>query len=171
MIVAAGAPAAQEDFVRVEPEAVGLSNDRLAVLTERMQAYVDEGALPGASALILRREQIPRFETFGSADLEGRRPVAEDTVFRVASQTKAVVSVAAMMLQEEGKLLIGDSVGKHLPEFAETTVAVPTEHGAYGVVPASRPITIRDLLTHTSGIGYGHGVARDAWREAGLGGW
>ena len=95
----------------------------------------------------------------------------EETIFRIASQTKAVVSVGVMILQEESRLLITDPVGKYLPEFLKTTVAVPTEDGKYEIMDARRPITIRDLLTHTSGISYGNGVAHDRWSEAGLQGW
>src|SRR5690606_39492241 len=102
---------------------------------------------------------------------ESNAPMAPDTMFRIASQTKAIVSTAVMMLQEEGKLLIGDPVGNYLPEFRETTVAVPRNGGGYDVVPARRPITIRDLLTHTSGFGYGTGVATDRWQQAGIQGW
>jgi CubicO group peptidase (beta-lactamase class C family) len=94
-----------------------------------------------------------------------------DTIFRIASQTKAIVTTAVMMLQEQGELLISDPVGKYLPEFLETTVAVPREGGGYDVVPAERPITIRDLLTHTSGFAYGTGVASDQWQKAGIQGW
>ena len=88
----------------------------------------------------------------------------EDAIFRIASQSKAVVSVAVMMLQEQGALLISDPVGKYLPEFLKTSVAVPKEGNGYDVVPARRPITIRDLLTHTAGIGYGSGVAKERWK-------
>ncbi len=95
----------------------------------------------------------------------------EGTIFRIASQTKAVVSVGVMILQEQGQLLITDPVGKYLPEFLKTTVAVPKEGGKYEIVEARRPITIRDLLTHTAGISYGNGVTRDRWSEAGIQGW
>jgi len=95
----------------------------------------------------------------------------EDAIFRIASQTKALVSVGVMILQEQGKLLIGDAVGKYLPEFQKTTVAVPKKDGGYDVVDAKRPITIRHLLTHTAGVGYGEGVARDRWQAARIQGW
>jgi CubicO group peptidase (beta-lactamase class C family) len=97
----------------------------------------------------------------------------EDAIFRIASQSKAPVSVAVMMLQEEGKLLIGDPVGRYLPEFARTTVAVPRAAGGYDVVPAKRAITIRDLLTHTAGISFARGRgsawASTSWRTWALG--
>jgi CubicO group peptidase (beta-lactamase class C family) len=81
------------------------------------------------------------------------------------------VSVGIVMLQEEGELLLSDPVGKYLPEFTKTTVAVLEDEGGYAVVDAKRPITIRDLLTHTAGISYGYGIARDRWAEAGIQGW
>ena len=86
-----------------------------------------------------------------------------DAVFRIASQTKAVTSVAVMILFEEGKILLGEPVSKYIPEFAKTTVAVPeaSKKGlGYKIVPAKRPITVRDLLTHSAGISYGDGPAR-----------
>src|SRR5690606_8048160 len=96
-------------------------------------------------------------------DREAGAPMTTDAIFRIASQTKALVSVAVMMLQEEGKLAINSPVGMYLPEFRETTVAVPRAGGeGYDVVPAKRPITIRDLLTHTAGIGYGRAAVRRA---------
>ena len=94
-----------------------------------------------------------------------------DTIFRIASQTKALVSVGVMILQEEGELLITDSVGKYLPEFMHTTVAEPNDRESYSVVAANRPITIQDLLTHTAGISYGSGPASREWEEAAITGW
>jgi CubicO group peptidase (beta-lactamase class C family) len=127
--------------------------------------------LPGAVVLVARQGQTAYLESFGQLDLEAGTPMREDAIFRIASQSKAVVSVAAMMLQEEGRLLITDPVGRYLPAFMETTVAVRTEGGGYDVVDARRPIRIRDLLTHTSGIGYGNGPAADEWEAAGIQGW
>ena len=97
--------------------------------------------------------------------------MSEDTIFRIASQTKALVSVATMILQEEGRLLLTDRVGKYLRGFRETTVAVPQGDGTYEIVDANRPIVIRDLLTHTAGISYGNGPAGDLWAKAGIQGW
>jgi len=94
-----------------------------------------------------------------------------DAMFRIASQTKAIVSTAVMMLQERGQLLISDPISKYIPEFKNSTVAVKNEDDSYDVVPANREITIRDLLTHTAGIGYGYGAAVDKWEEAELQGW
>jgi CubicO group peptidase (beta-lactamase class C family) len=95
----------------------------------------------------------------------------QDAIFRIASQTKALVSVGVMILQEDGALLLTDPVSKYLPAFARTTVAVASEGGGYDVVDGRRPVTIRHLLTHTSGAGYGSGPGGDRWEDAGITGW
>ncbi|MEE8325507.1 MAG: serine hydrolase domain-containing protein [candidate division NC10 bacterium] len=156
---------------RSDPQEVGLSARRLQRLSDALQGYVDSGQLAGAVALVARRGKVAYLESFGQRDRESNAPMKEGTIFRIASQTKAVVSVGVMILQEQGRLLITDPVGKYLPEFLKTNVAVPREGEKYDIVEARRPITIRDLLTHTSGISYGTGVARDRWAEAGIQGW
>lgn len=173
LLLATAAPALDAQALpRTEPEAVGLSSERLERLSSVLQGYVEAGQLPGGVALVARRGRIAYLEAFGQRDREAPSPMREDAIFRIASQTKALVSVGVMMLQEDGRLLITDPVGKYLPEFRETTVAVPKEQrDGYEVVKAKRPITIRDLLTHTAGIGYGGGVARDRWEAAGITGW
>lgn len=153
------------------PESVGMSPDRLQVLTDAMRGYVDSGKLPGTVLLVLKDGKTAYFEAFGDLDRESGVPMPKDAIFRIASQSKAITSVGVMILQEQGKLLITDPVGDYLPEFKKTTVAVPLEGGGYEVVDAKRPITIRDLLTHTAGIGYGGGVASDRWEAAGIQGW
>src|SRR5215216_4280462 len=156
---------------RARPESVGLSSERLKRLSEALNGYVKDGKLSGGVALVARRGKVAYAEAFGQRDREAASPMREDSIFRIASQTKALVSVGVMILQEEGRLLISDPVGKYLPEFRETTVAVPKQGGGYEVVKAKRPITIRDLLTHTAGVGYGGGVARDRWEAAKITGW
>ena len=160
-----------QGLLRAAPEDVGLSSERLARLTAALQDHVDEGRLPGAVALVARRGRIAYLEAVGYRDRESNAPLTTDAIFRIASQTKALASVGVMLLQEEGKLLITDPVGKYLPEFMETTVAQPDGDGGYDVVPAKRPITIRDLLTHTAGISYGSGPASGQWDAAGITGW
>ena len=153
------------------PESVGMSSERLERLTAALEGYVDDGRLAGAVAIVARRGKIAYMEAVGYRDRESGAPMTTDAIFRIASQTKALASVGVMLLQEEGRLLITDPVGKYLPEFMETTVAEPDGSGGYNVVPAKRPITIRDLLTHTAGISYGNGPAADKWAEAGITGW
>ena len=130
-------------------------------LSDVLLAYVNDGNLAGAVALVARHGRLAYLESVGFRDLESGSPMHDDAIFRIASQTKALVSAGIMILQEQGLLLITDPVGRYLPEFRTTTVAEPGENGGYEVVDAKRPITIRDLLTHTAGIGYGSGVASD----------
>ncbi len=166
------APAARaQELPRANPEAVGLSSERLRRLTDALNGYVKDGKLSGGVALIARRGKVAYVEAFGQRDREARAPMREDAIFRIASQTKALVSVAVMILQEDGRLLLNDPVGKYLPEFRETTVAVPKQGGGYDVVKAKRQVTVRDLLTHTAGVGYGGGPARDRWEAARITGW
>ncbi len=166
-----GQTAAAPGLPVVEPEAVGLSSERLGRLTRVLNGYVEDGKLAGGVALVARGGRVAYLEAFGDLDREARAVMPEDAIFRIASQTKALVSVGVMMLQEEGRLLITDPVSRYLPEFRETTVAVAREDGGYDIEPAARPITLRDLLTHTSGVGYGYGVAGDRWEAAGITGW
>jgi CubicO group peptidase (beta-lactamase class C family) len=149
------------------PDSVGLSAERLERLSDALEQYVKDEQVAGSVTLVARRGRVAYFEAFGRRDREADAPMQRDAIFRIASQSKAIVSVAAMTLVEEGKLLLTDPVAKHLPEFAETKVAVARDGGGYDVVKAARPITVRDLLTHTSGFGYGNGVGGDEWTAAG----
>lgn len=159
-----------QQLVLADPQSVGFSSERLETLTDALQGYVDQSKLPGAVAMVVRNGKIAYWETVGFQEMESKKAMQKNTLFRIASQTKALVSVGIMILQEEGKLLISDSLSKYIPEFDNTTVAEPTEDG-YEVVPAKRKITLRDLLTHTAGIDYGMGTASDAWKMAGIQGW
>lgn len=164
--------AVAQELPRVAPQTVGLAPDRLARLDSVMQAYVDQGRIAGAVTLIARRGQIAHLKAYGKLDVESGRPMTTDAIFRIASQTKALTSVAAMILVEEGRLLLSDPVSKYIPEFARTTVATRTgQDTALTVVPARRQITIRDLLTHTAGVSYGNGPAAEQYRAAGIQGW
>jgi len=160
-----------QELSQASPEDVGMSSERLERLSKTFQGYIDEKELPGATLLVARKGKIAYFESFGKNDLENNVPMTKNSIFRIASQTKAIVSSGIMMLQENGSLLITDPVGKYIPEFMETTVAVRKDDGSYDIVPANRPITIRDLLTHTSGVSYGEGIAADLWKKAGIQGW
>ncbi len=170
-LLAAPVAAPAQDLPSAKPEDVGMSSARLERLSDVLQEYVERGRVPGSVTLVARHGRVVYLEAFGHRDLESHDPMTTDDIFRIASQSKALVSVAVMMLQEEGLLLIGDPVGKYLPEFLTTTVAVPNDSGGYSVVDADRPITIRDLLTHSAGIGYGYGLAADRWKEARIQGW
>jgi CubicO group peptidase (beta-lactamase class C family) len=158
------------------PEAVGLDPTRLARLSETMKRYVDENKVPGTVTIVLRDGRVAYFESVGLADREQKKPMQKDTIFRIASMSKAVTSVAVMMLEEEGKILLNDPVSKFIPAFKSTTVAVPPPTNAapgspVAVVPAKRQITIRDLLTHTSGVSYGSGPTRALYEAAGFDQW
>lgn len=162
---------AGQSLPRVQPADVGLSAERLERIDRVFTDFIEHEALPGAVVLVARDGGVAYLEAFGVRDREAGHAMTTDAIFRIASQTKALVSVGIMILQEQGRLLIGDPLSRYIPEFGETTVAVPRDDGGYDVVPADRPITLRDLLTHTSGIGYGYGPARDRWAEAGIQGW
>lgn len=170
----AGLPA-QTTLTKTTPDKVGMSSSRLEHLTNTMQDYVDNDQLSGSVVLVARKGKIAYLNTFGQQDIEKKQAMQENSIFRIASQSKAIISVGIMILQEEGKLLINDPLGKYIPAFQETTVAVKKEDGenenAYDIVKAKRPIDIRDLLTHTAGIGYGYGLGSDQWKEAGIQGW
>jgi CubicO group peptidase (beta-lactamase class C family) len=160
-----------QDLPVGKPEELGFSTERLQRLTNVFQAYATDKKMAGSVVLVMRHGKVAYFNSFGKRDIESNAAMTNDAIFRIASQTKALVSVGIMILQEEGKLLITDPVGNYIPEFSETTVAQPREGGGYDVIKAKRKITLRDLLTHTAGIGYGYGLAADKWKEAGIQGW
>jgi CubicO group peptidase (beta-lactamase class C family) len=132
----------------------GFSAERLARLDSALQREVDAQRIAGAVALVLRDGQPVYERAVGWADREGNRRMTTDAIFRIASQTKALTSVAIMQLVEEGKLALGDPVSRFIPAFARTTVGTRSDTGLV-VTPARRAITIKDLLTHTAGISYG----------------
>ncbi len=164
----------QPKFPQIRPEAVGMSAARLDRIGTVMQQYVDDGKVAGVVTLVVRNGAGAYFKAFGKLDLGRGTPMPTDGIFRIASQSKAVTSVAVMTLVEEGKLNLGDPVSKYIPEFKDSKVAVPSadrKAPGYTVVPAKRAITVRDLLTHTSGISYGDGPAAELYKAAGLKGW
>jgi CubicO group peptidase (beta-lactamase class C family) len=153
------------------PEAVGLSSERLGRLTHAMKEAVDRKQVAGTVTLVLRNGQVAYLEAAGARDVEAGAAMAPDTIFRIASMTKAVVSVGIMMLAEEGRLSLNDAVSKFIPAFAKTTVLGTTAAGRVAIVPANRQITIRDLLTHTAGISYGMGALEPYYTRAGFTQW
>ena len=135
------------------PEDVGLSTTRLERLGSVMRGEIERGRIPGAVALIARRGRLAYFDSYGRLDPARVEPMAKDSIFRIYSMTKPIVSVAAMMLWEEGRFLLSDPIGKFLPELGTLKVAV-TRGSELDLVDAERPITIQDLLRHTSGLTY-----------------
>ena len=135
------------------PEEVGLSAKALDRLSGVLKERVASGHVPGAVALVARHGKIAYFESFGLQDPATGIPMAHDSIFRIYSMTKAIVSVAVMMLWEEGRLLLSDPIGRYLPALASPKVGV-TDGDTLTTVDAERPITVQDLLRHTSGLTY-----------------
>ena len=135
------------------PESVGLNPERLKRLSAVMAREIEEGKAPGLAMLIARNGKIGFHQTMGALK-PGGPPMREDAIFRIYSMTKPIVSVATMTLVEEGRLLLSEPVAKYLPQFASMTVGVERD-GKFERVPAARPITILDLMRHTSGFTYG----------------
>jgi CubicO group peptidase (beta-lactamase class C family) len=160
-----------QNLPTAKPEDIGFSSKRLEHIDEVFSGFVKDNKLAGSTILIARKGKIGYFKSFGFRDVAAKSTMKNDAIFRIASQSKAIISVGAMILQEEGKLLIQEPVSKYLPEFKETKVAQPNEGGGYEVVKAKRQITVRDLLTHTSGFSYGYGLASQEWIKAGIQGW
>ena len=152
-------PAWAQGLPRAEPDEVGFSSDRLKRLTDRMQAGVEGNELPGAIVLIARRGRVAYFETFGFRDKDAKDPMKGDAIFRIASMTKPMVSLAIMMLAEEGKLTIADPVSRFIPAFKDLKVGEEKKNadGTVEVVmrAPTREMTVQDLLRHTSGLTYG----------------
>ena len=138
------------------PDAVGLCADRLARIAAHFDRYVDDGRIPGYFVIVARRGQAAYLHQYGLRDVESRRPVEEDTIFRIYSMTKPITSVAVMMLYERGLLQLDDPASEYIPGFERLEVFESGDAEGYLTVPAEREMTIRDLLTHTSGLTYGH---------------
>jgi CubicO group peptidase (beta-lactamase class C family) len=138
------------------PEAAGMSTERLKRIDTMLNGWVNRGRTNGAVALLIRDGKIIYHKAFGFDDEEKKMQLQTDHIFRIASQTKAITSVAVMILYEEGKLLLDDPVSRYIPEFAKPVVLdkFNAEDSSYTTVPAKSEVTIRQLLTHTSGVGY-----------------
>jgi CubicO group peptidase (beta-lactamase class C family) len=150
-----------------KPEKMGLSSARLERIHELMQRNIDDGHFAGAVTVVARHGRIVHFETHGIMDLDAKKPMTKDAIFRIMSMTKPVVGVSILMLMEEGKVRLNDRVSKFIPEFKDLNVAVPLPspppspfappsnappEPRFFTMPADREVTIRDLLTHTSGV-------------------
>jgi CubicO group peptidase (beta-lactamase class C family) len=143
-----------------KPEEVGLSTGRLQRIGELVERHIARGSFSGAVTLVARNGRIAHHEAFGLMDLEAKKPMARDGIFRIMSMTKPVVGAAVLMMMEEGRVRLNDPVSRFVPQFRDLRVAVPTAavgggglaEPRYYTVPAEREITVRDLLTHTSGL-------------------
>lgn len=153
-VAALAALAAAQSLAVIDPEEVGLSSERLARIDTVIGEHIAARQIAGAVTLVARRSGIAHLKAHGMADIEAKRPMRTDTIFRIASMTKPVTSVAVMMLYEEGRFLLSDPVSLYLPEFKEMKVLPPEGAASEELVPAKGPITIRHLLTHTSGLTY-----------------
>jgi CubicO group peptidase (beta-lactamase class C family) len=155
-VLACGA-ALPADLPRVRPEEVGMSSERLARIGEVLKADIEAGRIPGAVIAIARHGKLVAFDAYGWRDKAASLPMTTDTIFNIASMTKPMVTVGALMLYERGKLLMGDPVSKYFPKFGNSRVAARDANGepTAETVPASRQIAIQDLMRHTSGLIYG----------------
>ena len=162
---------AAADLSRSRPEELGISSERLGRLDTVLNSYVEENLIAGQVLLVLRKGRIAHSLANGMRDIEATDPMKEDTIFRIASQTKALVSTGIMILHERGQLDISHPLSRYIPEWENVQVAVPNENGSYNLEPVERPITLRHLLTHTAGMSYGTGPASREWEEADFQGW
>ncbi len=150
--------------IDARPEEVGLSTPHLARITQWMRRWVDSGKLPGLLVAIVRNDRLAWFETCGYRDVETKRAVEPDTIYRIYSMTKPITTVAALMLYEEGCFQLDDPVAKFIPAFADTRVFAGGDADSFTTEPLVRPVTVHDLMIHTSGLTYGfqHEHAVDA---------
>ena len=156
--------------------AAGFSPERLRRLDAAIEGEIARQQLAGGIMYIARDGRPVHFKTYGRQDIENNQPMRADAIFRIASMSKAVTTTAVMMLYEEGRFMLKDPISKYIPSFANSVVAIPAPAGSpdgvkYITEKARRPVTIRDLLTHTAGLTYGNGLAADAYKQAGLTDW
>jgi CubicO group peptidase (beta-lactamase class C family) len=160
------------DFgIDIDPGEVGLDEQRLGRIDTHFKRYVDDGRLPGWQVMVSRRGRVAHFSSYGLVDKEQGRAVEPDTLWRIYSMTKPVTSVAAMMLWEQGAFELMDPISKWLPEFASPRVYTGGSAVKYSTVPATEPIRVWHLLTHTAGLTYGFHrvhVSDEIYRNAGF---
>ncbi|HYZ92445.1 MAG TPA: serine hydrolase domain-containing protein [Actinomycetota bacterium] len=158
-------------IVAVRPEDLGFDSERLERVADLCHWYVDEGKLPGTSVIVARRGEIVFRDVYGMADIESGRKLEDDTIFRIYSMTKPIASIALMQLVEKGEVLLHNPVSRYIPSFAGASVYVSGAPDDYTTEEPSRPVTIHDILTHTSGLstGFQPGTVGSIYRKAGLG--
>src|SRR3984957_19531310 len=163
------APAPQTPpLPQAKPESLGLSSSRLQRLSDVFQREIDKGTIPGATIMVARGGQIGWFDALGKQDPAAGPPMSRDPIFLIFSMTKPIVSIGIMILLEEGHFLLDDPIAKFIPEFANQKVGVEN-NGKLDLVPVQRPITIQDLLRHTSGITYehtGNGLVQQLYQQS-----
>jgi len=155
---------------QAKPESLGLSPVRLQLMSDAFKREIDKGTIPGATIMVARKGQIGWFDALGRQSPAAATPMAHNTIFRIFSMTKPIASVGIMMLVEEGHFLLSDPVAKFIPEFANQQVGVEN-NGKLDLVPLKRPMTIQDLLRHTSGITYDHtgnGLVQQLYQQSRL---
>ena len=153
------------------PESVGMSAQRLARIGDAFRKEIDQGKLPGAVFLVARKGKLVYSEAIGFEDKDAAKPIAKDSIFRIYSMTKPLVSVAAMMLVEEGRIQLTDPVSKYLPAMKSMNVSAAKADAefakvTYTQVPADREMTVQDLLRHTAGLAYGEITQNAPVKEA-----
>ncbi|WP_304236903.1 serine hydrolase [Jiulongibacter sediminis] len=144
-------------LTEAKPASAGISAERLERISSMIQQAVNDNVIPGAVALVARNGKIVYHKAFGESDVENGKAFEKNSIFRIASQSKAITTTAAMMLWEEGKFRLDDPVSKYIPEFANPQVLdrFRMADSSFTTKPAGKEITIRNLITHTSGLGYG----------------
>jgi len=153
-----------------KPESLGLSPSRLARLSDAFRREIDKGTTPGATMMVARRGQVGFFEAFGRQNPAASAPMTRDSIFRIYSMTKPIVSIGIMQLVEDGFLLLSDPLAKYIPEFSATRVGIEN-NGKLDLVPMARAITIQDLLRHTSGLTNdtsGNGLVQQLYKSSRL---
>jgi CubicO group peptidase (beta-lactamase class C family) len=184
-ILATGFTGNAQELPRVAPGAAGLSAQRLERLDDMLNGHIQKGELAGTVVLIARHGKVAFFKSYGLMDIEAQKPMPLDGIFRIASMTKVATAVSVLILYEEGRFLLNDPVAKYLPEFRVMKVLAPGPGPKNGTTagqgknpapqtePAARPITIRDLLRHTSGLVYSDGgtIVDQEYIEAGFRTW
>jgi len=163
----------QTSLQQASPESVSVSSDRLARIDVMIQQGIDSGWIAGATGFIARDGKIVYNKAFGFSDIENKTILKNDDIFRIASQTKAITSIAAMMLFEEGKFLLDDPISKYIAEFSNPQVIDKFNPAdtTFTAIKAKREVTVRDLLTHTSGIDYagiGSATMNAVYAKAGI---
>src|SRR5579884_305000 len=146
--------------MKLNPDAAGMDEGRLARLGEHLQGrYVDAGRIAGCQVAVVRHGEPAYFASFGSMDLERKRPVADDTIWRIYSMTKPITGVALMTLYERGAFQLSDPVDRFIPAWKDLKVEETDANGNKTLVDPQRPMTVKDLLMHMSGLGWGGRMA------------